>query len=130
VEIKQFKSVLKGAVLGVVDVQLDSGMVLHGCMIFAKEDRVWANAPSERVMDRAGQPMTSLVGKPVYRDIVSFKDRKTQQRWSDGVIAALRAKYPDVLPDAPAPAAAPLSAGPSWDGPDDDPLVRDGVTPY
>lgn len=83
--------------IGVVDVILSSGLVLHRCSVFAKDDRVWAAPPSKQVIGRDGTVQRAPDGKVRYEATVSFVDRQTQERWSTGVVDAFRLAYPEVL---------------------------------
>ena len=86
-----------GALIGFVDVILPSGMVLHHCSIFRKDGRTWAAPPSKQVIGRDGAVQRMHDGRTRYEPTVSFVDRATQERWSDGAIKALRIAQPDAL---------------------------------
>src|SRR5271165_3176912 len=49
-----FQSIRAGALVGFADVHLPSGMVLHRCSIFARDDKAWASPPSKQVIGRDG----------------------------------------------------------------------------
>ena len=95
--ISDFKPIAAGAMRGFVDVHLPSGMTLHRCSIFAKDGRVWASPPSKQVIGRDGTVQRDAGGKVRYEPTVSFTDRTTQERWSAGVIEALRLAHPGAL---------------------------------
>lgn len=95
--IENFKPMNAGALRGFCDVTLPSGMVLHRCSVFAKDDRAWASAPSKQVIGRDGTVQRTADGKVRYEPTVSFVDRATQDRWSAAVIEALRAAHPEAL---------------------------------
>jgi hypothetical protein len=95
--VENFRSVSAGALRGFCDVILVSGMILHRCSIFAKEDRVWASPPSKQVIGRDGTVQRNVDGKVRYEPAVSFVDRTTQERWSGSVIEALRDVEPEAL---------------------------------
>jgi hypothetical protein len=92
-----FQSIRAGALVGFADVHLPSGMVLHRCSIFARDDKAWASPPSKQVVGRDGCVQRTGDGKARYEPTVSFKDRWRQQTWSDAVIEALRAEHPEVF---------------------------------
>jgi hypothetical protein len=96
-KITAFKSIRAGALIGFVDVTLPSGMILHRCSIFTKDDKAWASPPSKQVISRDGTIQRTADGKTRYEPTVSFKDRWTQERWSTAVIEALRAEHPEAL---------------------------------
>jgi hypothetical protein len=95
--ISDFKPIRAGAMRGFADVHLPSGMVLHRCGIFAKNDKAWASPPSKQVVARDGSVQKTADGKTRYEATVSFIDRATQERWSSAVIEALRLAHPEAL---------------------------------
>jgi hypothetical protein len=97
VAIKDFKSIRAGALLGFADVHHPSGMILHRCSIFAKDDKAWASPPSKQVIGRDGTVQKTADGKVRYEPTVSFVDRATQERWSTAVIEALQLAHPEAL---------------------------------
>lgn len=95
--VENFKSINAGAMRGICDVTLPSGLVLHRCGIFAKGDKVWASPPSKQVIGRDGTVQKTTEGKTRYEPTVSFADRTTRERWSVAVIAALLLAEPGAL---------------------------------
>jgi hypothetical protein len=95
--VENFKAIPAGAMRGVCDVTLPSGLVLHRCSIFARDGRAWASPPSKQVIGRDGTVQKTAEGKVRYEPTVSFVDRQTQERWSNAVIAALRIVNPEAL---------------------------------
>jgi hypothetical protein len=95
--VEDFKPINAGAMRGFVDVHLPSGMVLHRCSIFAKDDKAWASPPSKQVIGRDGVVQKTAEGKTRYEPTVSFADRATQERWSAAVIEALKLADPGAL---------------------------------
>jgi hypothetical protein len=92
-----FRPMQAGALIGFADVALPSGMVLHRCSIFVKDDTVWASPPSKQVVGRDGTIQRTADGKNRYEPTVSFTDRWTQERWSAAVVEALRTQHPEAL---------------------------------
>lgn len=97
ISISDFKPMSAGALRGFADVRLPSGLILHRCSIFAKDDKAWAAPPSKQVIGRDGTVQKSADGRTRYEPTVSFADRATQERWSTGVIDALRIAHPEAL---------------------------------
>lgn len=97
ITISDFKPISAGAMRGFADVHLASGMILHRCSIFAKDDKAWASPPSKQVIGRDGTVQKTTDGKTRYEQTVSFVDRATQERWSAAVIEALRLTHPEAL---------------------------------
>lgn len=96
-KVTDLKRVRTGALVGFCDVHLPSGMILHRCSIFAKEDKAWASPPAKQVLGRDGSVQKSANGKTRYEQTVSFADRATQERWSNAVIEAINLTFPDAL---------------------------------
>jgi hypothetical protein len=96
-EITDFKSVRAGPMIGLADVTLPSGMILHRCGIFIKDGKAWAAPPSKQVIGRDGSVQKTVDGKTRYEPTVSFVDRATQERWSAAVVEAVRRAHPNVF---------------------------------
>jgi hypothetical protein len=97
ITVSDFKPIRAGALRGFADAHLPSGMILHRCSIFAKDDKAWASPPSKQVIGRDGTVQKTADGKNRYEATVSFVDRATQERWSAAVIEALRLAHPEAL---------------------------------
>jgi hypothetical protein len=95
--VTNFRAIQAGALVGFADVALPSGMILHRCSIFAKDDRAWASPPSKPIIGRDGTAQRTSDAKVRYEPTVSFTDRWTAERWSTAVVEALRAEHPDVF---------------------------------
>lgn len=97
VEVSDFKPLQAGSLVGFCDVHQPSGMTLLRCGIFQKDGRIWAAPPSKQIVGRDGAMRRSSDGKAQYEQTATFADRATRARWSDAVIAALKAAYPEAL---------------------------------
>jgi len=98
IKIIEFRSMAKGALIGFVKVELPSGMVLAGVAIMAAERGPWASPPAKPMIGRDGAAMRDAKGKARYAPIVEFRTKELRDRFSSGVIEALRASHPGVLP--------------------------------
>jgi hypothetical protein len=96
-QVSDFKTVQAGALRGVFDLTLPSGLVLRGCGLFAKDGRTWAAPPSRQMVGRDGTVLRNADGKARYEACVSFVDRAPADRWSASVIEAVRASHPETL---------------------------------
>jgi hypothetical protein len=52
-----------------------------------------------RGIDRDGQPRADVNGKPIYSQLIEFRDRATGDRFSAMVISLVEAVHPDTLTD-------------------------------
>jgi hypothetical protein len=62
----------------------------------------WASPPGKPQLDKDGIALREPTGKIKYVSVIEFTDRATGRRWSDAVIAAMRAAHPEVFADEPA----------------------------
>jgi hypothetical protein len=72
----------KGAVIGVIDLEIPAWHMTITCMLMQKGDREWVSLPSEKY--------TSRDGKTVYRDLVKFTDKTAHERFQAAALAAIR----------------------------------------
>ena len=79
-----------GAAIGVVTLELPSGMVLHGCMVLSKDGRRWVNPPS-KIRVWSGEVQTSIDRRPIYDPVVTFASRDKADAFSALALAALDA---------------------------------------
>lgn len=112
-----FKAKSSDVLVGHCDITMPSGLVIWGCAIFSKNGEAWASPPGKPALSGDGTVQQSSDGKTRYRPVVSFADAGSRGRWSREVIAALRQKYPELLPPAAeagrfAPRPGPSSGAP------------------
>jgi hypothetical protein len=96
--ILEFTPIIKNSLRGFARVKLASGMVLVDVALHvSNEGRAWASPASKVMLDRSGNVLRDEAGKPKYVPIVDFCDRKTRDRFSEAVVAAVKDRYPDAL---------------------------------
>lgn len=86
--ILEFKTFEKNSLRGFCDVEMPSGMIIHGITIFEKDGTRWASPPSKAAIGKSGTQI-HRDGKPLYNPIVSFTTKELRDKWSDAVIKAL-----------------------------------------
>jgi hypothetical protein len=91
-----FRPVAKGALRGFVSIELPSGLRIDDVAVFASASRTWATLPSKPVVDHDGRQV-ERDGKKQYAAILRWPDRDTSDRWSEAVVALVRAEHPDAL---------------------------------
>jgi len=101
-----------GALLGFCSVQLPSGMILNDLRIMTGRNGLWVAMPAQKQLDRDGQPRLDANGKPIYSQIVEFKDKPTPDRFRAMVLELARAECPGDL-DEGAAAACDKPASPA-----------------
>lgn len=95
---QRIPTVAKASLKASFDVELPSGMILLGCMLFVgPSGQAWASPPSKPQIDSRNQVMKNKAGKRLYQATVSFADRLTELRWSASVISALAVGCPDLV---------------------------------
>lgn len=95
--ISDWKPVRRGALRGFVTATLPSGMIVHEISVFETNGRAWASPPSKLMIDREGHAMLDDAGKRRYSPLIEFTEKATRDRFSDAIIAALRAAHPGAL---------------------------------
>ena len=114
-----WKPLRKGSLIGFVSITMPSGITIHEVSILETNGRFWASPPSKPMIDRNGVVMIDDAGKRRYSALIEFADRDTRSRWSDSVVEALRAAFPEALAAQPAAVEPPRPAT-TWGAPDDE----------
>ena len=94
IQIRDWRPMHKGSLLGFAKVEMPSGMILHDVTVLSGERGAWASPPSKPQINRDGAIIKDDSGKTRYAPIIEFKSKETRQRFSDGVVEALRASHP------------------------------------
>jgi len=102
-----FKSVVKGALRGFATVELPNGLTVMDCPVLHGPNGAWATLPSKPVLDGEGKHVKPS-GKPQYAAILHWNDRNLARRFSEVLVALVRATYPDALAEA-GPDQTPLN---------------------
>jgi hypothetical protein len=100
--ILEFRPLRKGSLLGFAKVQQPSGQIIVEATILTGPHGPWASPPSRVQIDKDGVALREPNGKLIYRPVIDFVDRATRSRWSDAVIAAMRASHSEAFADEPA----------------------------
>ena len=91
-----------GTMLGFVDIELGSGLVLHSCkLMVGPRGKRFISPPSEKRRDRDDRPVLDAAGKPTYDAIVDFRDKATRDRFNDIVLEVLRRSRPELFTGEP-----------------------------
>lgn len=95
--IEEWVPVTKGSLRGFARIRLPSGMVLSDVAVMQCGAKAWAMPPGKPQIDRNGVALREETGKIRYTPIVGFANRELRSKFSDQVIGALRASYPEAL---------------------------------
>ena len=80
VQISHWRPRESGSLRGFFSIVLPSGMIIHDCQMFAKDDRRWFNLPARQYESQ---------GERKYAPSVAFTDRDAEDRFRHQVLAAL-----------------------------------------
>ncbi len=97
IQIRDWRPMRKGSLLGFAKVELPSGMILADVTILAGDRDPWASPPSKPMIDRNGVAMKDANGKARYSPIIEFASKEIRERFSAGVIEAMRAAHPEAF---------------------------------
>ena len=97
-QIRDWRPLQKGSLLGFVKVELPSGMILADVTILSGDRGPWASPPSKPMIDRDGAAMKDAAGKVRYSPIVEFASKEVRDRFSAAVVEALRLSHPKAIP--------------------------------
>jgi hypothetical protein len=100
IRLVSWKSLIKGSLRGFATVELPIGLKLVDCPVLVSNGKAWAGLPSKPVLDRDGKH-AKPDGKPQYSTILEWKSRDLSERFSQAVVALVRAAHPDDLGGAP-----------------------------
>ncbi len=97
VTIRDWRPMRKNSLLGFARVELPSGMIIADVTILVGERGPWASPPSKPMMGKDGVALTDDKGKIRYSPVIEFASKEIRDRWSVGVIEAMRASHPEVF---------------------------------
>jgi len=84
--------------LGFLDVQLPSGMIVNGCkLMVGANGRHWVALPAQPQINRDGSAKLDASGKPLWAQILDFADRAGADRFRELVLGALRRQHPEAF---------------------------------
>jgi hypothetical protein len=72
------KLMRKGTLIGFVDLELPSGLIVRGLMLFAKNDKRWCSFPSKE--------FTKQDGTKGYSPLLEFADRTISDKFQSAVV--------------------------------------------
>ena len=80
----------KNTLKGFFDLALPSGMVVKGCTLHVKGDRVWVGLPGRQYVDGAGAT--------TWANIIDFSDRASKDRFQKIAVDAAAEIFPEAAP--------------------------------
>ena len=97
IQIRDWRPMRRGNLLGFAKVELPSGMVLVDCTVMQGDRGAWVSPPSKPMIDRDGVAIKDGSGKVRYTPLVEFTSKEVRERFSNGVIDALRAAHAEAF---------------------------------
>jgi hypothetical protein len=94
--LRDWRPHVRGGLRGYVKIELDVGLVIPGIKVLVGSNGPFVMLPEQPVL-QDGKVKRDVGGKPAYAPTVSWKDRKTADKFSAAVIKLLLAKYPGAL---------------------------------
>jgi hypothetical protein len=92
-----WKPLVKNSLRGFATVELPIGLKISDVPVLISNGKTWASLPSKPQLDRDGQHKRDVNGKATYSPILEWKDRDLSDRFSQAVVALVRAEHPDAL---------------------------------
>ena len=89
----------KGPLRGFATVELPIGLRIFDVPIRTGTNGLWAGLPAKPEIDRDGRRKTDVNGKPVYAEVLRWRDRGLSDRFSQAVVALVRQAHPGDLVD-------------------------------
>jgi hypothetical protein len=94
-----WQPVRKPPLYGFACVELPIGLRIFDVPIRAGKNGLWTGLPAKPEIDRDGRRKTDINGKPVYAEVLRWRDRELSNRFSQAVVALVRQAHPDDLAD-------------------------------
>ena len=94
--LRDWRPYAKGGLRGYAKIELDIGLVIPGIKVMVGSNGPFVLLPEQPIL-QDGKLKKDVSGKPAYAPTVSWKDRKTADKFSAAAIRLLLAKYPDAL---------------------------------
>jgi hypothetical protein len=96
----EFRPMRRNSLLGFATVELPIGLIIADVVVGASHGRVWALLPTKPMVGPDGAAIRDDAGKIKYAPVLRWHDDELHKRWSDAVVALVRAEYPDALDEA------------------------------
>jgi hypothetical protein len=92
-----WRPVKSGALRGFASIEFAFGLRLHDLAIFVGDRGPWASLPEKPVLDRERRQKIGPDGKPIFTPVGDWRSRELSNRFSDAVLALIRAERPGAL---------------------------------
>jgi hypothetical protein len=89
-----WKPLVKNSLRGFATVLLPIGLKISDVPVLISNGKTWASLPAKPQIDKDGQHKRDVNGKPAYSPVLEWKDRDLSDRFSQAVVALVRAEHP------------------------------------
>lgn len=93
----EWREMRRNSLCGFAKVEFPSGLVINDIVVLTGERGPWAAPPSKPMVSRDGAVMKDEAGKIRYVPLIEFATKGARARFSEDVIAAVRAARPEAL---------------------------------
>lgn len=89
-KVSNWRRLIKNTMQGLFDLELDSGMRLHDCVLHQKGDARWIALPARPALTKNGRVLLSPKdNRPVYSCCIDIPDRERRARFQEQALAAV-----------------------------------------
>jgi hypothetical protein len=89
----------KGPLRGFCTIELPIGLRIFDVPIRTGHNGLWAGLPAKPEIDRDGRRKTDINGKPIYAEVLRWRNRQIADEFSRRVVALVQQAHPDDLAD-------------------------------
>jgi hypothetical protein len=97
ITIEEFKPLRNNNLIGFARVRMPSGVIFHDVSVHNSNGSWWASPASKPQINRDGVCLRGKDGRILYIPIVSFSSRELRDKFSTGVIDAMRLAHPEAF---------------------------------
>jgi len=83
-----------GSLLGFLSIECASGLILNDLRLMIGKNGHWIAMPAVKQLDRDGKRRVDANGKPIFNQLIEFRDRATADRFSAMGLALVRTADP------------------------------------
>jgi hypothetical protein len=92
----KWRPLVKNSLRGFADVELPIGLVIREIPLLTSHGKCWASLPAKPVLDAVGR-QAEQDGKKKYAAILEWRSRELSDRFSEKLVAIVRAQHPGAL---------------------------------
>ena len=94
----EWRRLRQGSLYGFATVELPIGLIIREIGVLRGPEGLWAELPGKPELDRDNRTVrTGGDGKPLYRELLSWRTRRLREAFSERVVELVREAHPDDL---------------------------------